>query len=153
MVDLNEQELELLRLLQIDSRFDINTLVKRLNMSRTTVYDRIKKLENEGFIKNYVVLVDHEKVGLNFTVIVTVSLISQRAEFVEAFSSEISNLEEVVEAYVTGGIFDYVLKVMVKDLNSYNNFIAKKLSVIPNISNIKSSFVMSYIKQSTILPF
>lgn len=153
MDDLNEQELELLRLLQIDSRFDINTLVKRLNMSRTTVYDRIKKLENEGFIKNYVALVDHEKVGLNFTVIVTVSLISQRAEFVEAFSSEISKLEEVVEAYVTGGIFDYVLKVMVKDLNSYNNFIAKKLSVIPNISNIKSSFVMSYIKQSTILPF
>ncbi len=113
----------------------------------------LKKLENEGFIKNYVALVDHEKVGLNFTVIVTVSLISQRAEFVEAFTSEISKLEEVVEAYVTGGIFDYVLKVMVKDLNSYNNFIAKKLSVIPNISNIKSSFVMSYIKQSTILPF
>ncbi|HAO49591.1 MAG TPA: AsnC family transcriptional regulator [Runella sp.] len=153
MEALSPQEWALLRFLQKDSRFDINDLMKQLNMSRTTVYERIKKLENEGYIKGYVALIDHEKVGLNFTVIVTVSLISQRAEFVEAFSKEVAQLDEVVEAYVTGGIFDYVLKVMVKDLKAYNDFVAKKLSVIPNISNIKSSFVMNYIKQSTVLPF
>lgn len=153
MEALSPQEWALLRFLQKDSRFDINDLMKQLNMSRTTVYERIKKLENEGYIKGYVALIDHEKVGLNFTVIVTVSLISQRAEFVEAFSEEVAQLDEVVEAYVTGGIFDYVLKVMVKDLKAYNDFVAKKLSVIPNISNIKSSFVMNYIKQSTVLPF
>jgi len=153
MEQLNNQELELLRILQKDSRFDVNDLMKRLNMSRTSVYERIKKLENEGYIKGYVAIIDHEKIGLNFTVIVTVSLISQRADYVEAFSEQLAQLDEVVEAYVTGGIFDYVLKVMVKDLKGYNDFIAKKLSVIPNISNIKSSFVMSYIKQSTVLPF
>lgn len=153
MEQLSIQELELLRILQKDSRFDIENLKARLNMSRSTVYDKIKKLENEGYIKNYVALIDHEKVSLNFTVIVTISLISQRIEFVEEFSEEISKLDEVVEAYVTGGIFDYVLKVMVKDLKAYNEFIAKKLSVIPNISKIKSSFVMSYVKQSTVLPF
>jgi DNA-binding Lrp family transcriptional regulator len=153
MEQLNNQELELLRILQKDSRFDVNDLMKRLNMSRTSVYERIKKLENDGYIKGYVAIIDHEKIGLNFTVIVTVSLISQRADYVEAFSEQLAQLDEVVEAYVTGGIFDYVLKVMVKDLKGYNDFIAKKLSVIPNISNIKSSFVMSYIKQSTVLPF
>lgn len=153
MEQLNNQELELLRILQKDSRFDVNDLMKRLNMSRTSVYERIKKLENDGYIKGYVAIIDHEKIGLNFTVIVTVSLISQRADYVEAFSEQLAKLDEVVEAYVTGGIFDYVLKVMVKDLKGYNDFIAKKLSVIPNISNIKSSFVMSYIKQSTVLPF
>ncbi|MBP6757331.1 MAG: Lrp/AsnC family transcriptional regulator [Bacteroidia bacterium] len=153
MEQLSIQELDLLRLLQKDSAFEVNDLMKRLNMSRTTVYERIKKLENEGYIKGYVAIIDREKIGLNFTVIVTVSLISQRAEYVEEFSEQVAQLAEVVEAYVTGGIFDYVLKVMVKDLKAYNDFIAKKLSIIPNISNIKSSFVMSYIKQSTELPF
>lgn len=153
MEQLSSQELDLLRILQKDSAFEVNDLIKRLNMSRTSVYERIKKLENEGYIKGYVAIIDREKIGLNFTVIVTVSLISQRAEYVEEFSEQVAQLAEVVEAYVTGGIFDYVLKVMVKDLKAYNDFIAKKLSIIPNISNIKSSFVMSYIKQSTELPF
>ena len=136
MEQLSIQELDLLRLLQKDSAFEVNDLMKRLNMSRTTVYERIKKLENEGYIKGYVAIIDREKIGLNFTVIVTVSLISQRAEYVEEFSEQVAQLAEVVEAYVTGGIFDYVLKVMVKDLKAYNDFIAKKLSIIPNISNI-----------------
>jgi Lrp/AsnC family leucine-responsive transcriptional regulator len=153
MEELNKQELELLRMLQRNSRFDINNLTDKLNMSRTSVYDKIKKLESEGYIKDYVALVDHKKVGLNFTVIVTVSLNSQRIDYVEEFSRQVAALEEVVEAYVTGGIFDYVLKVVVKDPDTYNEFIANKLSVIPHISKIQSSFVMSYIKQSTELHF
>ncbi|PIF44764.1 Lrp/AsnC family transcriptional regulator [Chryseobacterium sp. 52] len=148
-----KQELELLRILQKSSRFDITDLTERLNMSRTSIYDKIKKLESEGYIKNYVALVDPKKVGLNFTVIVTVSLNSQRLEYVEEFSQKIAVLDEVVEAYVTGGIFDYILKVVVQDPEAFSDFIANKLSVIPNISKIKSSFVMSHIKQSTELHF
>lgn len=153
MEELSKQELELLRILQKDSRFDINSLIDKLNMSRTSVYDKIKKLENEGYIKEYVAVVDHKKVGLNFSVIVNVSLNSQRIDYVEEFSRQVAALDEVVEAYVTGGIFDYILKVVVKDPDTFNDFIANKLSVIPNISKIQSSFVMSYIKQSTVLYF
>lgn len=153
MEELSKQELELLRILQKDSRFDINSLIDKLNMSRTSVYDKIKKLENEGYIKEYVAVVDHKKVGLNFSVIVNVSLNSQRIDYVEEFSRQVAALDEVVEAYVTGGIFDYILKVVVKDPDTFNDFIANKLSVIPNISKIQSSFVMSYIKQSTVLHF
>lgn len=116
---------------------------KRLPSSRT----------NSRVYKEYVALVDPYKVGLTFTVIVAVSLNSQRLNYVEEFSRQIAALDEVVEAYVTGGIFDYVLKVVVKDPATYNTFIATKLSVIPNISKIQSSFVMSYIKQSTRLHF
>lgn len=153
MEELSKQEIELLRILQKNSRFDITDLTEKLNMSRTSVYDRIKKLENEGYINDYVAIVNPKKVGLNFTVIVNVSLISQRLEFVEEFSKQIAALDEVVEGYVTGGIFDYVLKVVVKDPEAFNDFITKKLSVIPNISKVQSSFVMSYIKQSTALHF
>ncbi|HEY1193222.1 Lrp/AsnC family transcriptional regulator [Flavobacterium sp.] len=152
MQELSKQEIELLRILQENARFDITDLTERLNMSRTSVYDRIKKLENEGYIKDYVAIIDPKKVGLNFTVIINLSLNSQRLELVEEFSRQVSELDEVVEGYVTGGIFDYVLKVVVKDPEAFNDFI-RKLSNIPNISKVQSSFVMSYIKQSTKLPF
>jgi len=64
----------------------------------------------------------------------------------------VAQLDGIEEAYVTGEIFDYILKVVVKYLEAFNDFIATKLSVIPNISKIRSSFVMNYIKQSTVLP-
>lgn len=150
---LSKQEIELLRILQKDSKFEINMLTERLNMSRTSVYERIKKLENEGYIKDYVALVDPKKVGLNFTVIVNVSLNSQRIEYVEEFLEKVNGLEEIMEAYVTGGIFDVILKVVVKDPDAFNDFVTRKLSVIPNISKIQSSFVMRQIKQTTVLPF
>lgn len=150
---LSKQEIELLRILQKDSKFEITTLTERLNMSRTSVYERIKKLESEGYIKDYVALVDPKKVGLNFTVIVNVSLNSQRIEYVEEFLEKVNGLEEIMEAYVTGGIFDVILKVVVKDPDTFNDFVTRKLSVIPNISKIQSSFVMRQIKQTTVLPF
>ncbi|MFH7001744.1 Lrp/AsnC family transcriptional regulator [Flavobacterium bizetiae] len=153
MEELNKQEIELLRILQKSSKFDISDLTERLGMSRTSIYEKIKKLENEGYIYNYVALINPRKVGLNFTVIVNVSLNSQQIEFVEEFSRQVALLPEVVEAYVTGGIFDYVLKVVVKDPDAFSDFIAKKLSVIPNIGKVQSSFVMNYIKQSTAVPF
>ncbi len=153
MPELDKHELELLRILQKNARFDINELTKRVNLSRTAVYDRIRRLENEGFIKEYVAHVVPQKVGLNFTVIVSVSLNSQRLDYVEDFSKQVAALPEVVEAYVTGGIFDYILKVVVKDPEAFNVFITTKLSIIPNISKIQSSFVMSYIKQLTALHF
>ena len=86
MQELSKQEIELLRILQKNARFDITDLTEKLNMSRTSVYDRIKKLENEGYIKDYVAIIDQKKVGLNFTVIINVSLNSQRLELVEEFS-------------------------------------------------------------------
>ncbi|KIA95131.1 AsnC family transcriptional regulator [Pedobacter kyungheensis] len=150
---LSKQEIELLRILQKDSKFEITTLTERLNMSRTSVYERIKKLESEGYIKDYVALVDPKKVGLNFMVIVNVSLNSQRIEYVEEFLEKVNGLEEIMEAYVTGGIFDVILKVVVKDPDAFNDFVTRKLSVIPNISKIQSSFVMRQIKQTTVLPF
>lgn len=153
MEELSKQEIELLRLLQTNSRFEISDLTERLNMSRSSVYERIKKLESEGYIKGYVAIVDQKKVGLRFTVIVNVSLNSQRIEYVDEFLEQISDLDEVMEAYVTGGIFDVILKVLVQDPDAYNEFVTKKLSAVPHISKIQSSFVMRYIKQTTALPF
>jgi len=153
MQALSKQEKELLRLLQKNSRFEISVLMEQLNMSRTSVYERIRKLEAEGYIKEYVTIVDQKKVGLNFTVIVDVSLNTQRIEYVEEFLAQIRELDEIMDAYVTGGIFDVVLKVVTADPEAFNEFVTKKLSAIPHISKIQSSFVMRTIKQTTSLPF
>ncbi len=153
MDELSKQDLELLRILQKNSRFDISDLTERLNMSRTSVYDRIKKLEHEGYIKEYVAIIDQKKVGLKFSVIVNVSLNSQRIDYVDEFLERIADLDEVMEAYVTGGVFDVVLKVVARDPEAFNDFVIHKLSAIPHISKIQSSFVMRYIKQTSALPF
>jgi Lrp/AsnC family leucine-responsive transcriptional regulator len=100
-----------------------------------------------------VALVDRNKIGLNFTVIVSVTLKSQVIEYVEEFSRQIAALDEVAEAFITAVVSDYILKVIVKDPETYNDFYAKKLSAIPQISKIQSSYVMTYIKESTALHF
>lgn len=153
MEALNAQEWELLRMLQKNSKFDVTVFTELLGMSRTSVYERIRKLEAEGYIKNYVALIDPLKVGLKFTVILNVSLNTQRREYVEEFLERISKLDEIMDAYVTGGIFDVVLKVTVKDPEAFNDFVSEKLSIIPHIYKIQSSFVMRSVKQSTVLPF
>ncbi|SKC09787.1 Lrp/AsnC family transcriptional regulator [Sphingobacterium nematocida] len=153
MDKLNKQEVELLRELQKNSRFDINQLTEKLNMSRTSIYDRIKKLESEGYITNYVALIDPKKVGLNFIVMVNISLHTQHIDYVEEFLVRIRALDEVVEAFVTSGTYDVILKVIVQDPERYNDFITHKLSAIPHIRKIQSSFVMRIIKQSNELSF
>jgi Lrp/AsnC family transcriptional regulator len=153
MESMSPQDKELLKILQKNSKFDITELTQKLHMSRTSVYERIKKLEHEGFIKGYVALIDEKKVGLNFTVIVNVQLKSQQFEVTEEFARQIREIDEVMQAYVISGVYDCVLKVVVKDPEAFNDFVVKKLSVIPEVSKIQSSFVMSYMKQSTELPF
>ncbi len=153
MEKVSAQDKNLLRILQENSKFDITDLTQRLNMSRTSVYERIKRLENDGYIKKYAAIIDEKKVGLNFTVIVNVQLESQQFEVTEEFARQVRELDEVMQAYVISGVYDIVLKVVVKDPEEFNDFVVKKLSVIPQISKIQSSFVMSYIKQSTELPF
>lgn len=153
MEEISTQDKQLLRILQKNSKFDITELTQQLNMSRTSVYEKIKKLENEGYIKGYVAIIDEKKVGLNFTVIVNVQLQSQQFETTEEFARQVREIDEVMQAYVISGVYDCVLKVVVKNPEEFNDFVVKKLSVIPQISKIQSSFVMSYMKQSTELPF
>lgn len=153
MGNISEQERVLLKALQKNSKFDITTLTEKLHMSRTSVYEKIKKLEQEGYIKGYVALIDEKKVGLNFTVIVNVQLESQQYDVTEEFAKRVREIDEVMQAYVISGVYDCVLKVVVRNPEEFNDFVVKKLSVIPQVSKIQSSFVMSYMKQSTELPF
>lgn len=152
MAQLDHIDLALLKYLQEHARFDIKKLSEQLNMSKTPIYERIRRLEAEKYITNYVALVDRKKVGVPLMVFCSVSISIQNATYIQQFREEILHFEEVTECYLTGGVFDFLLKVIVKDLEAYNHFASHKLANIPNVTKVSSSFVLDEMKHSTSLP-
>lgn len=149
---LDEIDKKLLELLQNDSKLNIKEIAAKMNLTKTPVYERIKKLEKSGVIDKYVAVVNREKLDSNMVVFCTVTLDSQKLEQINIFNDAISKIPEVVECYLMGGSNDFLLKVVVKDLNEYHLFSSGKLAALPNLSQIRSTFVLNEIKKSTVFP-
>ena len=145
---IDEIDRNILQLLQEDSKLNINSLSEKLNLTKTPVYERIKRLENEGVIKQYVAIVNEELIFGGMFVFCSVSLESQKLSEIQKFKEEIKNLEEIKECYLMGGTNDFLLKVHVKDLKEYHHFSSGKLAALSNVSQIKSTFVLETIKKS-----
>lgn len=141
----------ILQLLQADAKTTIKEMAHHLNMTKTPIFERIKRLEREGFIKGYTALVDRQKVGLTMVIFCTVSLKVHHAEFLERFEADVMHLPEVMECYHIAGMFDYLLKVVVRDMEVYRHFVSKKLAALENIGKVQSSFVMTELRHSTVL--
>ena len=139
-------------LLQKNAKITIKDLAIRLNLTPTPVHERIKKLERQGIIQGYTINVDREKLGLDMVVLCSVSLQNHRQEYIEQFERDIMELDEVVECYHIGGMYDYLLKVLVSDMRVYQAFVSQKLAALKNIGTVQSSFVMSEIKQNQGIP-
>jgi Lrp/AsnC family leucine-responsive transcriptional regulator len=153
MTNLDATDKQILNLLQEDAKYTNKEIAEKLNMTTTPIFERIKKLEREGFIQKYVALVDRKKVQLSLLAFCDVSLKEHTTEYLECFQRDVQSLEEVVECYHIAGMFDYLLKVVVPDMDTYQNFVAKKLASLDNIGRVQSSFVMTEIKYSTALVF
>ncbi|MEP5634605.1 MAG: Lrp/AsnC family transcriptional regulator, partial [Maribacter dokdonensis] len=110
---------KLLHLLQKDSKQTTKALALQLNLSVTAVYERIKKLEQSGIIKQYVALVDKGKVEKDFVAFCHVKLVQHSQDYVVRFEREVAQLEEVLECYHLSGDYDYLLKVLVKDMKAF----------------------------------
>ena len=153
MYQLDTIDKRILQLLQQDAKQTNKEIVAKLNLTTTPVYERIKRLEREGFINKYVALVDQKKVQLGLVAFSNVSLKEHAAKYLIRFEKDVQSLDEVVECYHIAGMFDYLLKVVVKDMETYQHFVAKKLAGLENIGQVQSAFVMTEIKHSTCLPF
>lgn len=143
----------LLEYLQADSKQTNKELSNKLNLSVTAVYERIKKLEKEGFINKYIALVNKEKVEKAFVVFCHVKLIQHSQDYVIKFEREVENLNEVLECYHISGDYDYLLKVIVKNMAAFREFMVKKLTTINHIGSTHSMFVINEVKHSTAIIF
>ncbi len=152
MMKLDSIDKNLLELLQENSKTNAKELASRLNLTKSPVYDRMRRYEEDGIIKKYVAVVDTTKISSSMFVFCSVSLESQKLEAIKAFSKAIENIPEVIECYLMGGANDFLLKVVVKDLFAYHEFSSGKLAALPNVSQIKSTFVLNEVKRSTVIP-
>lgn len=144
---------KLLELLQNDSKQTNKELSNKLGLSVTAVYERIKKLEKEGFISGYTAIINKQKINRNFVAFCHVKLLQHSRDFVVSFEKEVNNLEEVLECYHISGDYDYLLKVIVKDMVSFREFMVKKLTNINHIGSTHSMFVINEVKQTHIIHF
>ena len=139
----------LLQLLQEDAKQTNKKLSLQLNLSVTAVYERIKKLEREGVITKYVSLLDKEKVNKGFTVFCHIKLVQHSQDYLTKFEEEVTSLDEVLECFHVSGDYDYLLKVVVKDIKQFRSFMVNKLTTIKHIGSTQSSFSISEVKNTT----
>lgn len=143
----------LLEYLQKDSKQTNKELSNKLDLSVTAVYERIKKLEKEGFIDKYVALVNKDKIHRDFVVFCHIKLVQHSQDFVIKFEKEVANLKEVLECYHISGDYDYLLKVLVEDMATFREFMVKKLTTINHIGSTHSMFVINEVKHTTAINF
>jgi Lrp/AsnC family transcriptional regulator, leucine-responsive regulatory protein len=144
---------KLLILLQTDSKKTTKELSLKLNLSVTAVYERIKKLEREGIISKYVALVDKSKIEKGFVVFCHLKLVQHTKEFLTQFENEVVQLQEVLECHHVSGDYDYILKVLVKDMEAYREFLVTKLTTLQHIGSTQSTFMISEVKNTTVIGF
>lgn len=149
MMTLDTLDKKLLMLLQKDSKQTTKQLSLHLNLSATAVYERIKKLEKAKVIKHYVALLDKHKVEKSFQVFCHIKLLKHSLEYLEHFENEILNLDEVAECFHISGDYDYILKIYVKDIEAYREFMVTKLTTIEYIGSTHSTFTISKVKDET----
>ena len=149
---LDNTDKSILRILQKDALAKLKDISSAINLSVSPTHDRIKRMETEGVIQNYVALIDRKKMELGMVVFCHVTLDKQTKNNFAEFEQTILQFDEVVSCSLVSGSFDYYLKVISKDVESYNKFYQEKLAVLPMVAHINSLFVMDEIKTTTALP-
>ncbi|KQM37668.1 Lrp/AsnC family transcriptional regulator [Chryseobacterium sp. JJR-5R] len=148
MDHLDDKDMQLLRLLQKDAKLTVKELAKEVNLSASPVFERVKRLEQEGYIKKYAAVLDAEKLNLGLTVYCQLKLKSNDSYLAIEFEREILKIEEVAECYSISGDFDFLLKVYVQDMKEYQNFVFNILGAVPSIGSTHSTFVMAQVKNT-----
>lgn len=151
-MNLDASDIRILQLLQENAQLTIKEISQKINLSMTPTHDRIKRLEQEGVIDKYVTILNKKMLGNPMIVYCNISLDKQQKNHFEEFEEAIKQFPEVIECSVISGSFDYLLKVIVKDMSAYNEFYQKKLSDLQSVAHISSSFVMSEVKSTTVIP-
>lgn len=139
---LDDIDLGILDLLRKNGRLTNKEIGERLNKTATPIFKRIKRLEEQGFIKGYVAVLDYDKIGQGLLAFTHVQVKDHTKEGLQKFIDQAISFDEVLECYQTSGEFDFILRIASKDIKSYQDFMINKLIDIVPLTTVKSTFVM-----------
>jgi len=153
MLELDSKDIKILDLLQEDASRSTNEIAEKLNISQSLCWRRINRLQEAGLIQKTVSLINREAIGMDLVAFTTINLSQAGRNNMESFEKAVSKLDEVMECYTMTGAWDYMLKVVVKDIRHYEIFVRNQLLVeVPNIGEIHSHMAVTEIKNVTQLP-
>ena len=143
---LDKVDLQILRTLQENARLTTKELAAQVSLSSTPVFERLKRLEREGYIKKYIAVLDADKLNQGFVVFCNVKLRRMNKDIAMEFTRIIQNIPEVTECYNISGIYDYLLKIHAPNMKYYQEFIINVLGTIDSLGSLESMFVMDEVK-------
>ena len=149
---LDEKDIQILSILQTDGRITNADLAKKVNLSPPSVLQRVRALEKAGLIRGYVALLDPDRLGLRLTALVMVRLSLHQERPIEQFRKSVLEIPEILECYHVSGEFDFLLKVVVRDIRAYEQLIREKITKIKGLQQINTAFVMGVPKHTTEIP-
>lgn len=142
----------LLKILQDNSKLTIKEIAKKVNLSSTPVYERIKRLEDKGYIKRYSAILDPGKLNKGFCVFCNIKLKKHSKECILHFTKSIQTIPEITECYNISGDYDFLLKIFVRDMAHYQIFVQDKLGIIDSVGSLHSEFVLKNFKEANKIP-
>lgn len=149
MLKLDDIDRKILIQLQDNCRITVKELSENLGLSPTPIFERIKKMENAGLITQYVALLDQKMLNLGLTAFLHVSIKDHSRGALDEFLEKITAYPEVMECHHVTGDFDFIIKVVTENMESYNDFILQKLSIVPHLGKVQSQFSLSVRKNTT----
>ena len=150
--ELTPQDIKILELLQDNCDRSSSEVAEQLNMSQSPAWRRINRLEEEGVIEKKVAILNKEALGMELVAFTTINLSQAGRKNMEMFEDAVKQLDEVVECYTMTGAWDYMLKVVVKDIRHYEKFVRGRLLAVPMIGEVHSHISVTEIKNTTELP-
>ena len=142
---------KIISIIQNDSSLPLATIAKRIGLSTTPCFNRIKKLEEDGVIKKRVAIINHNKINLPIVVFLSITVEQHSKEWLENFVEKLTRYDEIVEMYRLTGDSDYLMKVMAKSIEAYDKFNQQLIKEI-NFRSLNSNIVLKEIKNTTVLP-
>lgn len=152
MPDLDRIDRRIIEHLQRDGRATIQELAEKVGLTPSPCLRRVRRLEQAKIIRGYAAIVDQKAAGLPISVFASVKLERQREEELDRFSQAVSRWPEVMECYLMTGPRDYLLRIVVPDLQAYEHFIKTKLTRLEGVGSIESSFALGQVKYTNVLP-
>lgn len=149
---LDQIDRKILVILQSSAKITNAQLSKEIGLSPAPTLERVKKLETSGILKSYHAKVDTDKIGLGVSTFVLVSLKGHNKENIDSFLNEINNIEEIIECHHITGSGDFMLRIIAKDISSYQRLMLEKVSNINVVDNMQSMVILSTFKDSKVIP-